>query len=123
MKLELRSPAPAKKLVARIDFPTERVGGDYVEIGRAGGLPIEVAVTAGTVSVRTAAAKVRLGVATETAAVVVEGTAAKLPEGSPAKLRVAVAVEQEGVRERRGFADNRPIHRAVRRRSRRLGRV
>lgn len=110
VKLELSDAPPAVSPAAK-DVPPGRPAEDgYVDIGRPGGLPIEVAVTENAVSVRTTAARVRLGVANDVVALATTGTAIALPGADGSRLRLAVALEQDGQRERFGFADHKPIH-------------
>jgi hypothetical protein len=94
VKLELETPVSAPKLLA----------------GRAGGIPLEVVVTAKKVEVTTPAQKVRLGVSNGSQVVKSTTSSVLLPKGDGSKLRIAVALEHEGQRERFGFNDHKPIH-------------
>lgn len=94
VKLELETPVLAPVVLA----------------GRAGGIPLEIAVTAKKVEVTTPAQKVQIGVSNGSQVVKSTTASVSLPKGDGSKLRIALALEHDGQRERFGFNDHQPIH-------------
>lgn len=79
---------------------------------RTGGIPLEIEVTEGAVSVKTPAKQVRIGVFNGEKAVTANAAQVSLPKGATKKLHIAIALEHDGQRERFGFTDHQPIHAA-----------
>jgi sugar lactone lactonase YvrE len=94
LKLELETPVFAPVVLA----------------GRVGGIPLEIAITDRKIKVETPARNVVLGVSNGSYSSILATTGIELPKGDWSKLRIAVAVEHEGQRERFGFNDHQPIH-------------
>jgi len=94
VKLELETPVLAPKLLR----------------GRAGGLPLEIVITDQKVEVLTPAQWVWIGVSNGTQIDQADQSSLALPKGDWSKMRIAVALEHEGQRERFGFNDHQPIH-------------
>ncbi|MBK8094018.1 MAG: hypothetical protein IPK32_19120 [Verrucomicrobiaceae bacterium] len=78
--------------------------------GRAGGIPLEVNLTAQMVEITTPAKQVQLGVSNGSQVIRAAKASVTLPKGDGSKIRIAIAVVHEGQRERFGFTDHQPIH-------------
>jgi hypothetical protein len=96
VKLELESPAPAPRILS----------------SGAGGIPFELAISEKQVEIITPAQQARLGVSNGSQVVKADAATVSLPKGDWSKLRLALALEHDGRRERFGFNDHRPIHAA-----------
>jgi len=94
VKLELETPALPPALLT----------------GRAGGIPFEIKITDKKVEITSPAQTVKLGVSNGSQAVTAAQSDVDLPKGDGAKLRIALALEQGGQRERFGFIDHQPMH-------------
>ncbi len=94
VKLELETPVLVPKLLR----------------GRAGGLPLEIVITDQKVEVMTPAQSVWIGVSNGSQVDQADQSSIALPKGDWSKMRIAVALEHEGQRERFGFTDHKAIH-------------
>ncbi len=132
VKFELKAGAPDTPGVEIKEAPAPTTGGkpaqhdvaDFQDLSRPGGLPFSVAITDTgnkrlTVSVRTNAEEITLGVANAKDAFVFTEADAKatdggwdfhLPAGDWGDLRIAAALKAPNQRERFGFTDHKAIH-------------
>jgi len=81
-----------------------------IRSSRRGGIPLELEVTANAVSVKTPARQVQLGVSNGSKVVTAKANRVLLPKADWSKMRIVVALEHDGQRERFGFTDHQAIH-------------
>lgn len=107
--------APSQKTEIATRGPNGFADDDYLDTGRPGGIPIAVALSESAkglaVSIKTTASGMKAGVANDAHAFILSGGAHfRLPAGDWSAIRLAVAVEQQGQKERVGFCDHGAIH-------------
>lgn len=100
---------PGRQRLVKLELETSVLAPELLA-GRAGGIPFEVAVTGKKVEITTPSRNVQIGVSNGSQVVKAAKSSVSLPKGDWSKMRIAVALEHDGQRERFGFNDHRTIH-------------